>query len=91
MSSSESGADSAFESEMSGLVKLRKAREFADLSRECPKRAKSDPKNPKQDPNQESDPNSNECSEDEIKLGKFSTRSRDTPKIRPVYKLFFRE
>ena len=54
---------------MSGLVKLRKAREFADLSRECPKRAKSDPKNPKQDPNQESDPNSNECSEDEIKLG----------------------
>lgn len=56
---------------MSGLVKLKKAREFADLSRECPKRAKSDPKNPKQDPNQESDPNSNECSEDEIKLGKF--------------------
>ena len=53
-------------------MKLRKAREFADLSRECPKRAKSDPKNPKQDPNQESDPNSNECSEDEIKLGKSS-------------------
>jgi len=44
------------------------AREFADLSRECPKRAKSDTENTKQDSSQESDPNSNECTESELKI-----------------------
>ena len=49
-------------------VKSTKAREFADLSRECPKRAKSDTENKKQDSSQESGPNSNECSESELKI-----------------------
>ena len=49
-------------------VKSTKAREFADLSRECPKRAKSDTENTKQDSSQESDPNSNECTESELKI-----------------------
>merc|ERR1719391_1512968 len=40
------------------------AREFADLSRECPKRAKSDSENT----NQKSDPKSNECTESELKI-----------------------
>ena len=41
-----------------------KAREFADLSRECPKRAKSDSENT----NQKSDPKSNECTDSELKI-----------------------
>ena len=49
-------------------VKSTKAREFADLSRECQKRAKSDIENTKQDSSQESDPNSNECTESELKV-----------------------
>ena len=49
-------------------AKSTKAREFADLSRECPKRAKSDTENKKQDSSQESGPNSNECSESELKI-----------------------
>ena len=48
-------------------VKSTKAREFADLSRECSKRAKSDTDNTK-DSSQESDPNSNECTESELKI-----------------------
>ena len=50
------------------LCQVRKAREFADLSRECPKRAISDIENTKPDSSQENDPNSNECTESELKI-----------------------
>ena len=49
-------------------VKSKQAREFADLSRECPKRAKSNPENPKQDSSQENDSDANECTESELKM-----------------------
>jgi len=59
------------------------AREFADLSRECPKRAKFDPKNPKQDPSQKSDPEAIECTEDELEI--------ENEMAATIYKLKFAE
>jgi len=64
--------ENKFKHWMSGAIKridhaMRdEAREFADLSRECPKKAKSDPKDPKKNQNEGND--STECTEDELKL-----------------------